>query len=66
MKHKYNIGQLVELDSGVRLFVIVKFPTYDSGSCVYGLGHEKASNVRFLMGESALSPVHNPTYREPS
>ncbi len=65
MKHKYNIGQLVELDNGVRL--LVRYHPFDESSR-YALGHNMTCSMTTLLfrKESALSPVHNPTYREPS
>ncbi len=66
MKHKYNIGQLVELESGVRL-VVAQQTIGMMGENQYSL----SVNVSYPCtlsdcDESLLSPVHNPTYREPS
>ncbi len=63
MKHKYNIGQLVEIDNGVRMIV----QSHEIG-LHYGLYAGIFGYSREITGikESALSPVHNPTYREPS
>jgi len=64
MKHKYNIGQLVELENGVRLFV--KVHTEDRRGLTYkldvGFKHHYA-----MCGvpEADLSPIHNPVYRKP-
>jgi len=63
MKHKYNIGQLVELKNGVRLFVISRYD-YDNG--YYGLGYSKGGDEAVMLPESILSPIHNPVYKEES
>jgi len=62
MKHKYNIGQLVELDNGVRLFVIAHHE-YDDP--YYGLGFILGGETEIILPESELSPIHNPVIREP-
>ncbi len=65
MKHKYNIGQLVELNNGVRLIVENR---YLAGkvrryALSTGFGGDMCLDE---FDEDELSPVHNPTYREPS
>ena len=62
MKHKYNIGQLVELDNGVRLFVVKHFDNH----LEYGLGFMEDMEIIMRAAEAVLSPIHNPTYRETS
>ena len=64
MKHKYNIGQLVELDNGVRLFICHQHDIEPDGDILYALGLEPRGFIVFQASEERLSLVHKSTYRE--
>ena len=66
MKHKYNIGQLVELSNGARLYVLQRFVGLPGMPNEYGIGFTESGDTVIRVNEGSLSPVHSPTYRETS
>ena len=54
--HKYKVGQLVQLESGARLF-INRLPRDCDGTPLYSLGAKSGHTVLHGYAEEALTPI---------